>query len=133
MANFKKIIWTLYRYDGANHWIISTEQDSSGKTKRKNCRHCYEKLKKELKTVTQCEKCKIPLHTSCFKEGFINYHSKGAVVRDLEGQILEVCMYSRKSKSDIKKTTGDVKNYVCIIFIFSFFRNTAKNLNPFEF
>jgi hypothetical protein len=27
--------------------------------------------KKELKTVTMCEKCKVPLHISCFKEGFI--------------------------------------------------------------
>jgi hypothetical protein len=47
------------------------EQDASGKTKKMNCRYCYEKLKKELKTVTRCKKCKIPLHTGCFKEWFI--------------------------------------------------------------
>jgi hypothetical protein len=65
------------RYDAINHWIISMEQDASGKTKRRNCRYCYEKLKKELKTVTQCEKCKIPLHTGCFKERFIISMVKG--------------------------------------------------------
>ena len=59
------------RYDGLNHWIVSVEEDATGKAKRRNCRHCYIKEKKELKTVTQCEKCKVPLHTGCFKEEFI--------------------------------------------------------------
>jgi hypothetical protein len=61
------------RYDGLNHWIVGVEEDAAGKSKRRNCKHCYLKEKKELKTVTQCEKCKVPLHTACFKEGFIVY------------------------------------------------------------
>jgi hypothetical protein len=61
----------VLRYDGLNHWIVGVEEDAAGKSKRRNCRHCYLKEKKELKTVTQCEKCKVPLHTGCFKEGFI--------------------------------------------------------------
>ena len=28
------------RYDGLNHWIVSTESNSQGKSSRRNCKHC---------------------------------------------------------------------------------------------
>lgn len=54
-----------------NHLIVNMEQDAAGKVKRKNCKLCYLKEKKELKVSTMCEKCKAALHVGCFKEGIV--------------------------------------------------------------
>jgi hypothetical protein len=59
------------RFDGMNHWIVGTQMDKNGKPSRRNCRQCHLDGKKEMKTVTICEKCDAPLHTFCFKAGFI--------------------------------------------------------------
>jgi len=56
------------RYDGLNHWIQFLEKAESGKHKRRNCKLCYETLKKELKCSYSCEKCNVALHIECFKE-----------------------------------------------------------------
>jgi hypothetical protein len=55
------------RFDGQGHWIVGTELDASGKNKRRNCRYCALQKKADMKTVFFCEKCKVPLHTHCFK------------------------------------------------------------------
>ncbi len=82
------------RFDGLNHWIVSTgssnEQNCEGerpkpkrcsckkngegdgegeksKPKRRNCKQCTLDGSKDNKTVYMCEKCKVPLHTLCFK------------------------------------------------------------------
>jgi hypothetical protein len=66
-------IYPHFRYDRTDHWIVSEEDDGKGKgwAKRRNCRFCYEKDKKELKTSTKCEKCRVALHVHCFKEFII--------------------------------------------------------------
>jgi hypothetical protein len=61
------------RYDGREHWIISTELDMAGKPKRRNCKLCALEKKPDSKTLLMCEKCLVPLHTHCFKEGFMNF------------------------------------------------------------
>ena len=50
-------------------YIIVGIFDQTGKAHRKNCKHCYSTTKQRLKTVYQCEKCTVPLHVHCFKEG----------------------------------------------------------------
>ena len=60
------------RFDGKNHWIVSTELDQKGQAKRRNCKQCTLEGKKDLKSVNMCEKCKMPLHVHCFKK----YHVK---------------------------------------------------------
>ena len=37
------------RFDGSNHWIISTELDDQGKAVRKNCKQCYLFGKRNMK------------------------------------------------------------------------------------
>lgn len=61
------------RYDGLNHWIASCEQDAAGNTLRRNCKACYQEKKQQLKTSFCCEKCKVPLHTGCFKERILYF------------------------------------------------------------
>jgi len=58
------------RFDGHNHLIIGIF-DEGGKAHRKNCKQCYSTSKQRLKTVYKCEKCDVPLHVHCFKEGLI--------------------------------------------------------------
>jgi hypothetical protein len=60
------------RFDGKNHWIVSTELDQKGQAKRRNCKQCTLEGKKDLKSVNMCEKCEMPLHVHCFKK----YHVK---------------------------------------------------------
>lgn len=60
------------RYDGLNHWMISTGLDSKGKPKRRNCRQCALTGKRDNKTLLQCEKCAVPLHHMCHKEKFLS-------------------------------------------------------------
>ena len=42
------------RYDGLNHWAVSTELDSNGKFKRRNCKQCSNEGKPDNKTVLMC-------------------------------------------------------------------------------
>lgn len=56
------------RFDGNQHWIVSTELDQKEQPKRRNCKQCALEGKKDLKSVNMCEKCQVPLHTHCFKE-----------------------------------------------------------------
>lgn len=56
------------RFDRMDHWITNTEEDASGKHKRRNCKQCALSNKKDMKTTFMCEKCEMPLHTFCFKE-----------------------------------------------------------------
>ena len=58
------------RFDFYNHIIVGIF-DPAGKPHRKNCKQCYSTTKQRLKTVYQCEKCDVPLHVHCFKEGLI--------------------------------------------------------------
>ena len=58
------------RYDEHNHLIIGIF-DEAGKAHRRNCKQCYSTTKQLLKTMYQCEKCTVPLHVHCFKEGLI--------------------------------------------------------------
>ena len=53
------------QYDGMNHWIGQLED---GKKKRRNCKVCYQLLKKEMKTPYFCKKCNVALHVLCFEE-----------------------------------------------------------------
>jgi hypothetical protein len=55
------------RFDRLDHWITNTEEDAAGKFKRRNCRNCSLNKKPDSKTVYLCDKCKVPLHTFCFK------------------------------------------------------------------
>ena len=55
------------RYDRLDHWIVSTEADSKGVPKRRNCKQCANEGKKDNKTLLLCEKCSVPLHHHCFK------------------------------------------------------------------
>jgi hypothetical protein len=59
-------------YDGLNPWIVGVEEDVAGKSMRRNCKHCCLK-EKELRTVPQCGKYTVFLHTANFKDGFIVY------------------------------------------------------------
>jgi len=56
------------RFDRMDHWIISTEADSKGAPKRRNCKQCANEGKRDNKTLLMCEKCAVPLHHHCFKE-----------------------------------------------------------------
>ena len=56
------------RYNRFDHWIVSTELDSKGAPKRRNCKQCANEGKKDNKTLLRCEKCNVPLHHHCFKE-----------------------------------------------------------------
>lgn len=56
------------RFDGFNHWITSTENDKTGKPSRRNCKQCCLKGRQDAKCLFMCEKCKVPLHTHCFKD-----------------------------------------------------------------
>ena len=56
------------RYDCLSHWIVSTEADSKGVPKRRNCKQCSDEGRKDNKTLLMCEKCVVPLHHHCFKE-----------------------------------------------------------------
>ena len=47
----------VVRFDGSNHWIISTELDDQGKEVRKNCKQCYLLGKRNIKASFKCEKC----------------------------------------------------------------------------
>jgi hypothetical protein len=58
------------RFDRFDHIIVGIF-DPAGKPHRKNCKQCYSTTKQRLKTVYQCEKCDVPLHVHCFKEGLI--------------------------------------------------------------
>ena len=58
------------RFDEHNHLIVGI-YDEAGKPHRKNCKQCYATTKQRLKSVYQCEKCAVPLHVHCFKEGLI--------------------------------------------------------------
>ena len=58
----------LARYDTFNHWMVSTDSDTKGKAKRRNCKQCSEQGRKDNKTLLMCEKCLVPLHHHCFKE-----------------------------------------------------------------
>ena len=49
------------RFDGSEHWIISTEGV------RTNCKQCQLMGKKDRKTLFKCEKCGVGLHALCFK------------------------------------------------------------------
>jgi hypothetical protein len=60
------------RFDGIQHWIVATELDTAGKPKRRNCKLCSLSGKSDCKTLLMCEKCKVPLHIHCFKEGFLS-------------------------------------------------------------
>jgi len=60
------------RYDGLNHWIVSTESNSQGKSSRRNCKHCTNEGKRDSKTILKCEKCMVPLHQHCFKDYHVN-------------------------------------------------------------
>ncbi len=64
------------RFDNlGGHWIVSTEEDTASKAKRRNCKMCHLKGKADLKSVYMCEKCEVPLHTHCFKP----YHTKSVM------------------------------------------------------
>ena len=58
------------RFDEHNHLIVGIF-DEGGKAHRKNCKQCYATSKQRLKTIYKCEKCDVPLHVHCFKEGLI--------------------------------------------------------------
>ncbi|XP_023348132.1 piggyBac transposable element-derived protein 3 [Eurytemora carolleeae] len=60
------------RYDGLNHWIVSTESNSQGKSSRRNCKHCTNEGKRDSKTLLKCEKCMVPLHQHYFKDYHMN-------------------------------------------------------------
>ncbi len=61
------------RFDGMQHLIVSTEQDATGKPKRRNCKQCHLQGKQDMKTVFLCEKCQVPLHTFCFKGRILEF------------------------------------------------------------
>jgi hypothetical protein len=51
---------------------VSTEEDTTGKAKRCNCKMSHLNRKADLKSVYMCRKCELHLHTHCFKL----YHTK---------------------------------------------------------
>ena len=58
------------RFDGNNHWPVSTDVDpQTEKPRRRNCKWCAMNKKRDNETVLMCEKCVVPLHIHCFKEG----------------------------------------------------------------
>ena len=55
------------RYDKIEHYVADLPVDNlAGRKKQLNCRHCKKKC------TTECIKCAVPLHVSCF----IAYHNK---------------------------------------------------------
>ncbi len=84
------------------HVANSSEQerlDTSGTNKQRNCRFCALQKKADLKTVFFCEKCKVPLHTHCFK-GRIFY----ILVAYIE--IIVAFQFQRRKREKGKKLGG---------------------------
>lgn len=73
------------RYDGLHHWPQPVDQNASGKPLRRNCKLCYELLKKEKKASFTCKKCSVALHIECFEESI--HH---CIVHILEQIFLEL-------------------------------------------
>ena len=74
-----RLISDSIRFDGFNHWPVSTAEDKNGKSSRRNCKFCSLQGKPDRKASLQCDKCQVALHIHCFK-GRIHFNLKKAIL-----------------------------------------------------